>query len=66
MNIFIRILIVLVTAAIVLAAEYYSVQILELDRGAWKYCLIVGFGGAIIIQAWRATAPKKPTPPQSN
>ena len=48
MSMMTRILILLAAVAVVLAVEHYTVQILCLERGSWKYFLIFGLGCAAI------------------
>jgi hypothetical protein len=58
MGTMIRILIVLVTAVVVFVAMHYLIQTLDVGVGTWKYCLVIGFGVAIIPLVWRLTSPK--------
>ena len=54
-----RLAIVLIAAVAVFAGEYYLIQASGVGIGSWKYCLIVGFGPAIVLFVWGVTSPKR-------
>jgi hypothetical protein len=55
----------LMTALVVFGASYYLIQISDGGVGSWKYCLIIGFGVAILPFVWRLTSSKTGDPKSS-
>jgi hypothetical protein len=66
MGLITRISIVLVAAAAVFAAVYYTILWTDLAIGSWKYCLLIGLGIGLVSFVWSLTAPKDQSSPQSN
>jgi hypothetical protein len=59
----IRILLVLVTFVVAIAAVHVSLPILGIERGEWRYAVAIGIVVAIVSAVWRQTAPKDRPPP---